>query len=306
MEDFYEKFYIAIFSSAEEITRICVDIIGIFIAIKVIMILWKAYAGNEENEIDQEALLSTFLKIILLAVYIEVIKYMYMGIEGIEEYFSNTQTLSLSFRDVLIEKSKNAFEEAGRYKKWVLQKNVDFFMSEASEELEKYGGETIRSFYKGYKNIYAGILVAFGPLSIVVSTIKGDKVMWGWFDRFIKVNLWVITLKIIDISYFHMVSETDDVIYQWIFVVLYLFTPLLTGIWYGQAGGNELFQKLSGFAIGAVMMGGGLAKQQVKAAQEAVEAASGAGAAVSTVSSAMKGLSGSYQATRIGFNGSYS
>lgn len=297
-----EKFYIAIFKAANEIASICVDIIGIFIAIKVVMILWKAYAGAEEQEIDQEALLSTFLKIILLAVYIEIVQYMYMGIEGIAEYFNNSPSLSMTFRDLLIEKSKIALESAGRYRKWVINEDIKYFMSEASEELEKYGGESVRNFYMKYKDIYSGILVAFGPLAIVASTIKGDKVMWGWLDRFIKVNLWLITMKIIDIAYFNMVSESDDVMYQWIFVVLYLFTPLLTGIWYGAAGGNELFQKLTGFAIGGAMMAGGGLKQAAGMASGLTAATK----AVETASTAVQTASNGYKTTKLGFRPSYS
>ncbi len=140
---------------------------------------------------------------------------------------------------------------------WNFQTGAYYF---ANSLIEQGLTMIIRIGYEKIQAILIGFLVVAGPISLLLSLIPGmDNLGSYWFKGWFVVNMWSITLRILDLIivtynesvYRSMMSggETsilDSLIINLVIFFMYLLVPTLTSYFVGHATVNGFLGKLAG------------------------------------------------------------
>lgn len=223
----------------------CIWLSGIAIAILIATILFKTYVMDSGGDPDFKKIISAFLKVILLMVYIEVVGVSLRILDYSVDYLVNFEELTRREASLGKERSEQLRDKAlddGQYllSIWRDFKNDVIVSNPNMKEDTAY----VRAGISFAQITIGSFLFISGPIVILLSILLGDKLLKSWIMMFTGVVLWRLAMGVLLIVEISLMPTTGGF---GIFVlnICYLLIPTLTAVFIGRSLSTEIVAKVS-------------------------------------------------------------
>jgi hypothetical protein len=269
-------------------------IVPTFVGITLIVSLAKGFTSQRGVEVDYSPVVRGFILMVSLFFYAEILGLISGAIGGFAGFITQPDNI---YSNLNILQSGVPAESEPK------ENSLTGYIGQAVEWLSSFNlHEMLQSFVLGgiasiarklidiFRQTLLGFLYVVGPIALSISVLPGfGKLLLKWFQNYLSVQLWSITLIILDnlvvlytdlsrmrtsvmsgLSVDEASEKIDIILLNIAITVLYFMVPYLTSLFVGQTSSGSFQSKAIGLATAGAMLatkGGGAAVSKIAGSQ---------------------------------------